>query len=131
MRISDSSSYVCSSDLRIGRLHQPLPRRPRARLIEHADRHALGPAPAIGRPPRDRAGEQGVEEQPQRHTTNTGDIQPAVLLVAAPRRCKPAANLARGLVQPRARFRSEEHTSELHSLMRTSYAVFCLTQKKT
>src|SRR3546814_10092150 len=27
--------------------------------------------------------------------------------------------------------RSEEHTSELQSLMRISYAVFCLTQKKT
>src|SRR3546814_8305885 len=26
--------------------------------------------------------------------------------------------------------RSEEHTSELQSLMRISYAVFCLTQKK-
>src|SRR3546814_2105556 len=28
-------------------------------------------------------------------------------------------------------FRSEEHTSELQSLMRISYAVFCLKQKKT
>src|SRR3546814_8737917 len=28
-------------------------------------------------------------------------------------------------------FRSEEHTSELQSLMRTSYAVFCLKKKKT
>src|SRR3546814_8856757 len=27
-------------------------------------------------------------------------------------------------------FRSEEHTSELQSLMRTSYAVFCLNKKK-
>src|SRR3546814_8104878 len=27
--------------------------------------------------------------------------------------------------------RSEEHTSELQSLMRTSYAVFCLHKKKT
>src|SRR3546814_10280323 len=27
-------------------------------------------------------------------------------------------------------FRSEEHTSELQSLMRTSYAVFCLKKKK-
>src|SRR3546814_1644046 len=27
--------------------------------------------------------------------------------------------------------RSEEHTSELQSLMRNSYAVFCLTKKKT
>src|SRR3546814_968884 len=29
------------------------------------------------------------------------------------------------------RFRSEEHTSELQSLMRTSYAVFCLIKKNT
>src|SRR3546814_1287387 len=29
-----------------------------------------------------------------------------------------------------ARFRSEEHTSELQSLMRISYAVFCLKKKK-
>src|SRR3546814_1531618 len=29
-----------------------------------------------------------------------------------------------------ARKRSEEHTSELQSLMRISYAVFCLTKKK-
>src|SRR3546814_1657404 len=29
-----------------------------------------------------------------------------------------------------SRGRSEEHTSELQSLMRTSYAVFCLKQKK-
>src|SRR3546814_10181512 len=28
-------------------------------------------------------------------------------------------------------FRSDEHTSELQSLMRTSYAVFCLKKKKT
>src|SRR3546814_8673150 len=33
------------------------------------------------------------------------------------------AELATGLG---VRFRSEEHTSELQSLMRTSYAVFCL-----
>src|SRR3546814_3386520 len=30
----------------------------------------------------------------------------------------------------RRRFRSEEHTSELQSLMRISYAVFCLKKKK-
>src|SRR3546814_1757710 len=30
----------------------------------------------------------------------------------------------------RARGRSEEHTSELQSLMRISYAVFCLKKKK-
>src|SRR3546814_4352359 len=31
----------------------------------------------------------------------------------------------------RTRRRSEEHTSELQSLMRISYAVFCLKKKKT
>src|SRR3546814_2587126 len=35
----------------------------------------------------------------------------------------------RDLKQPRNR--SEEHTSELQSLMRISYAVFCLKKKKT
>src|SRR3546814_10063478 len=30
-----------------------------------------------------------------------------------------------------AKSRSEEHTSELQSLMRNSYAVFCLKKKKT
>src|SRR3546814_3924887 len=42
----------------------------------------------------------------------------------------------RGVVAPTARKerasgRSEEHTSELQSLMRISYAVFCLKTKKT
>src|SRR3546814_6188698 len=32
--------------------------------------------------------------------------------------------------RPRPDWRSEEHTSELQSLMRISYAVFCLKQKK-
>src|SRR3546814_6379571 len=32
--------------------------------------------------------------------------------------------------QPQTRIRSEEHTSELQSLMRISYAVFCLKKKK-
>src|SRR3546814_5737062 len=36
-------------------------------------------------------------------------------------------HLARAHRQPR----SEEHTSELQSLMRSSYAVFCLKKKKT
>src|SRR3546814_4585320 len=31
---------------------------------------------------------------------------------------------------PEVRLRSEEHTSELESLMRISYAVFCLKKKK-
>src|SRR3546814_6612350 len=38
-------------------------------------------------------------------------------------------NLARGL-HDLVTYRSEEHTSELQSLMRNSYAVFCLKKKK-
>src|SRR3546814_7197828 len=40
----------------------------------------------------------------------------------------------RRIGRPRHRssvYRSEEHTSELQSLMRISYAVFCLKKKKT
>src|SRR3546814_10708493 len=37
----------------------------------------------------------------------------------------------RGPVLRRIRERSEEHTSELQSLMRISYAVFCLKKKNT
>src|SRR3546814_10479510 len=44
-------------------------------------------------------------------------------------------NLARGQTGLSVAFdlptRSEEHTSELQSLMRISYAVFCLKKKKT
>src|SRR3546814_7094456 len=36
-----------------------------------------------------------------------------------------------GLRQLFRQWRSEEHTSELQSLMRISYAVFCLKKKKT
>src|SRR3546814_9653473 len=35
-----------------------------------------------------------------------------------------------GVVNSEGRLRSEEHTSELQSLMRTSYAVFCLKKQK-
>src|SRR3546814_1785442 len=38
---------------------------------------------------------------------------------------------ALGAYGPAQGSRSEEHTSELQSLMRISYAVFCLKQKKT
>src|SRR3546814_970987 len=40
--------------------------------------------------------------------------------------CEAGASLA---IEPMA-WRSEEHTSELQSLMRISYAVFCLQKKK-
>src|SRR3546814_5739985 len=50
----------------------------------------------------------------------------------AVRRRDPARpdGLARQEGDPRRAARSEEHTSELQSLMRISYAVFCLKKKK-
>src|SRR3546814_4166954 len=41
-----------------------------------------------------------------------------------------ALGLGAGAIGNPARGRSEEHTSELQSLMRISYAVFCLKKKK-
>src|SRR3546814_4784725 len=41
-----------------------------------------------------------------------------------------SGNGAPGSGPSRSARRSEEHTSELQSLMRTSYAVFCLKKKK-
>src|SRR3546814_2314164 len=45
-------------------------------------------------------------------------------------RALDAASPARGPRVPEAGGRSEEHTSELQSLMRISYAVFCLKKKR-
>src|SRR3546814_8948317 len=41
-----------------------------------------------------------------------------------------AAIASHGIDESLSRGRSEEHTSELQSLMRISYAVFCLKKKK-
>src|SRR3546814_5057142 len=54
-----------------------------------------------------------------------GCIQNPRSLVRQPRACNSAT------VRQRRAPRSEEHTSELQSLMRISYAVFCLKKKKT
>src|SRR3546814_1807103 len=49
-----------------------------------------------------------------------------------PKRLAKARQSAAGLASLASMSRrSEEHTSELQSLMRISYAVFCLKQKKT
>src|SRR3546814_10258535 len=51
--------------------------------------------------------------------------------LAAPRRKRVEEDVLRSLGGRRRRARSEEHTSELQSLMRIPYAVFCLTKKIT
>src|SRR3546814_10050449 len=60
--------------------------------------------------------------------------QPTPELIAWAKTPAPALSLSKGLDRDRAvdetGGRSEEHTSELQSLMRISYAVFCLKKKK-
>src|SRR3546814_1165790 len=109
MRISDWSSDVCSSDL--GGLDVPPPvapgQRPRHPLCHRTGRAALSDAERrLSGDPGHRQRTAGAVRQPgaQAHlATGQGGLQ---------------------------RARSEEHTSELQSLMRISYAVFCLKKKK-
>src|SRR3546814_3277429 len=112
MRISDWSSDVCSSDLiEAGGDH-----RRRHRLPQRAQRprHLV----AIDRPdavPVDRGG-GGHAACSWRSWTRSTKMSSSELFEVS-RSLKP--------------IRSEEHTSELQSLMRISYAVFCLKTKKT
>src|SRR3546814_5015108 len=66
--------------------------------------------------------------RPRRSICESRELRcPAVeTLVLAPR--KSRKNVSRSGAPER--LRSEEHTSELQSLMRSSYAVFCLTKHK-
>src|SRR3546814_1102156 len=99
MRISDWSSDVCSSDL----LVREIMAAAEALIVQPVGR-------TIGRR-RDRAAADGTgnhfcREMIDRHSGNPFTAKRA-----------------------RRHDRSEEHTSELQSLMRISYAVFCLKKK--
>src|SRR3546814_7384987 len=109
MRISDWSSDVCSSDL--------TPTRRRSSNRAHRARSSLAP-----RSPRGWAlarGRKSGARRPKRRSTTSPRCS-KVRICASSRPAWAAA---------RAQGRSEEHTSELQSLMRTSYAVFCLKKK--
>src|SRR3546814_5446846 len=105
MRISDWSSDVCSSDL--------------ARVDAEAEL-ASGYYVEYG----------GTFEQLQSAATRLSIVVPLVLLLIFGllytlfKSWRDAAIVFTGVP------RSEEHTSELQSLMRISYAVFCLKKKK-
>src|SRR3546814_5933788 len=71
-------------------------------------------------------------------STRTDTLFPYTTLVRSPRRgdrqrprLLPGRRRPRLPLPDRARQRSEEHTSELQSLMRISYAVFCLKKKQS
>src|SRR3546814_1309294 len=111
MRISDWSSDVCSSDLCasplqlvVGQLMPGLPVLDGSRSACEWGTDADAPAPGIF----------GPSNLPTLERDDyVGNF-----------------NDSYWLTNPAQPLRSEEHTSELQSLMRISYAVFCLKKKK-
>src|SRR3546814_10481904 len=123
MRISDWSSDVCSSDLErpgvppIG-LDLPGPRGVHRREVR-VGHHDLVAQP-LQTPGHPLAFRRGLEQDP--------GPRPRTQHFGEPLRLGADATLAQ--LAPLAEdARPEEHTSELQSLMRISYAVFCLKKK--
>src|SRR3546814_10919578 len=112
MRISDWSSDVCSSDLVVtGQVDLLLLEQPRFVRIGV-----------------DRAGQRGAECGHVRAAVALRDVvgegEDVLIIAVVPFERDLDADIV-----ALAGDRSEEHTSELQSLMRISYDVFCLTTK--
>src|SRR3546814_2953644 len=106
MRISDWSSDVCSSDLQGVEQFR--------RVVGHAlDARVIGAAPALDHVGRQCPRTAGEPDQWQPRAERAAERRDRIHHIA----------------QFGLRIRSEEHTSELQSLMRTSYAVVCFTKK--
>src|SRR3546814_2719186 len=122
MRISDWSSDVCSSDLLVGPDQRPVP-PPRVRRPVDAGGDAGGRVIHDVRL-------NAVEHLRRLRTVLPQDVvegprRPLVhILQLVLEAIGDSGHLATGVFD-----RSEEHTSELQSLMRISYAVFCLQKK--
>src|SRR3546814_1569347 len=107
MRISDWSSDVCSSDLPG---HRRVPSRRGRKRDYHCRRQKTGSG-----------GRQSQCRHPGKCACSKG------FPGSCPRACRTRCR--RAATEHRHWCRSEEHTSELQSLMRISYAVFCLKKK--
>src|SRR3546814_3095867 len=104
MRISDWSSDVCSSD-----------------LLAHAGEDQLAGPALLGN-------EIGDPARALRLLPNPDGLQE--LNAPAGEHAPRQRNRRHEFAAQGMAVRSEEHTSELQSLMRISYAVFCLKKKK-
>src|SRR3546814_3151114 len=134
MRISDWSSDVCSSDLArrqraVERQQVRLRQQRLERHIVDAERPArIARERVVAEQPAAEAGQDARRDQadlprpddPRRLAVEIEAEQPVEREIALPHPGIGAVDL-----------RSEEHTSELQSLMRISYAVFCLKKKQT
>src|SRR3546814_5582471 len=113
MRISDWSSDVCSSDLNVRFAGgKPLDDQHVIAAIAEGEATLNGRGRLVIRP-------SGTEPliRVMAEGDDAGQVEQVVDMICDAVRAAAA--------------RSEEHTSELHSLMRISYAVFCLKKKKT
>src|SRR3546814_2574839 len=131
MRISDWSSDVCSSDLRLGHASPAFIHEGGWLQQQHllpTDPPFLHPT---GKLPLHRSEAMHVGNHVNRHES---DIVPMHGIVRSGiSKANPnlhVASLKMTCIVASAH-RSEEHTSELQSLMRISYAVFCLKKKTT
>src|SRR3546814_8036542 len=116
MRISDWISDVCSSDLQ-----DPLQRLAAADMADQL-LHAAGTG-------------NGAELHFGQADAGSGGHQAKVagqgeFAAAAEREAVDGGDHRIGLLFQAVEDRSEEHTSELQSLMRISYAVFCLKKNR-
>src|SRR3546814_6505962 len=114
MRISDWSSDVCSSDLTAFCIHSRIHREhPRAACVLHTHMPYATALTSLEDTP--------LEPISQNALRYYNDVAYDGSYNGL------ASDLEEGARMARAR--SEEHTSELQSLMRISYAVFCLQKK--
>src|SRR3546814_1113113 len=148
MRISDWSSDVCSSDLSarhvdvyrinvidIVRVVVDSFRYPPKRFHANTSFIRLGLAPSRGSGRNEMvADEDNIRRRFQRlHGLTERPLQPFDRSLQGAEFVASRQHLAIVLSEAtciRSQDRSEEHTSELQSLMRISYAVFCLKKKK-
>src|SRR3546814_7050686 len=134
MRISDWSSDVCSSDLLLARRTAAAPVAPRHRrrqIERRVDRPQKQPTAMLAA---DQIGVLALPAEPRRgrqwlfhHRRGVDEHLDLGVLRFADQPARDALQRPLDDVMIVAALRSEEHTSELQSLMRTSYAVFCLT----
>src|SRR3546814_8329833 len=115
MRISDWSSDVCSSDLFASRRSRDAERR--------RGRASLPGENLQGTRPGDRGDGARLRQ-------GTGQARADGRARSMRRHRRDRRLRSWQKIQATRRGRSEEHTSELQSLMRISYAVFCLKKKK-
>src|SRR3546814_7498992 len=139
MRISDWSSDVCSSDLGLVGRHWPVPDGQEAGVRRlpvagHPGRRDACDLSATRRASGGSGLAPGAWRAPPAGPADcllTGRSQTDSLLPCSWKRtCRTMLTRYARSSSNRPASRSEEHTSELQSLMRISYAVFCLKKKK-